>query len=131
MKIVLSGDYHQIMPTMGVKCLSATSKNCLKINVVLVQNSGSGRGDLKSYFFLFTSRKFITNSFPYKTPKLPLSSIECIIHLLMSGLVDDAKDAGDKMKAGAKAAGKKMEDPDRDASTEYDKEKVKEKVEDL
>lgn len=49
----------------------------------------------------------------------------------MSGLVDDAKDAGDKMKAGAKATGKKMEDPDRDASTEYDKEKVKEKVEDL
>jgi hypothetical protein len=49
----------------------------------------------------------------------------------MSGLVDDAKDAGDKMKAGAKAAGKKMEDPDRDASTEYNKKKVKEKVEDL
>jgi hypothetical protein len=49
----------------------------------------------------------------------------------MSGLADDAKDAGDKMKAGAKAAGKKMEDPDRDASTEYNKEKVKEKVEDL
>ena len=49
----------------------------------------------------------------------------------MSGLVDDAKDAGDKMKAGAKAAGKKTEDPDRDASTEYDKEKIKEKVEDL
>jgi hypothetical protein len=49
----------------------------------------------------------------------------------MSGLVDDAKDAGDKMKAGAKAAGKKVEDPDRDASTEYNKEKVKEKVEDL
>jgi hypothetical protein len=48
----------------------------------------------------------------------------------MSGLADDAKDAGDKMKAGAKAAGKKMEDPDRDASTEYNKEKVKEKVED-
>jgi hypothetical protein len=60
-----------------------------------------------------------------------LSSIKCIIHLLMSGLVDDAKDAGDKMKAGAKAAGKKMDDPDRDASTEYNKEKVKEKVEDL
>jgi len=51
--------------------------------------------------------------------------------LPMSGLVDDAKDAGDKMKAGAKAAGKKIEDPDRDASTEYNKEKVKEKVEDL
>jgi hypothetical protein len=49
----------------------------------------------------------------------------------MSGIVDDAKDAADKMKAGAKATGKKMEDPDRDASTEYNKEKVKEKVEDL
>ena len=60
-----------------------------------------------------------------------LSSMKCIIYLLMSGLVDDAKDAGDKMKAGAKATGKKMEDPDRDASTEYNKEKVKEKVEDL
>jgi hypothetical protein len=60
-----------------------------------------------------------------------LSSMKCIIHLLMSGLVDDAKDAGDKMKAGAKAAGKKIEDPDRDANTEYNKEKVKEKVEDL
>jgi hypothetical protein len=35
------------------------------------------------------------------------------------------------MKAGAKATGKKMEDPDRDTSTEYNKEKVKEKVEDL
>jgi hypothetical protein len=87
---------------------------------------------LKSQFFPFTSRLFITNSFPYKPPELlTLSSIKCIIHLLMSGLVDDAKDAGDKMKAGAKATGKKMEDPDRDAGTEYDKEKVKEKVEDL
>jgi hypothetical protein len=28
----------------------------------------------------------------------------------MSNLVDDAKDGADKMKAGAKAAGKKMED---------------------
>jgi hypothetical protein len=51
--------------------------------------------------------------------------------LPMSGLIDDAKDAADKMKAGAKAAGKKVEDPDRDAGTEYNKEKVKEKVEDL
>ncbi len=86
-------------------CLT-TSKNYLKINVVLVQNSRSGRGDLKSQFFLFTSRKLITNSFSYKTPELSLSSIECTIHLLMSGLVDDAKDAGDKMKAGAKASWK-------------------------
>ena len=49
----------------------------------------------------------------------------------MSNLVDDTKDAADKMKAGAKAVGKKVEDPDRDAGTEYNKEKVKEKVEDL
>jgi hypothetical protein len=133
MKIVtqqgLSSNYANCRGRVFV-CLT-TSKNYLKINVVLVQNSRSGRGDLKSQFFLFTSRKLITNSFSYKTPELSLSSIECIIPLLMSGLVDDAKDAGDKMKAGAKAAGKKMEDPDRDASTEYNKEKVKEKVEDL
>jgi hypothetical protein len=49
----------------------------------------------------------------------------------MSNLDDDAKDAGDKMKAGAKATGKKMEDPDRDTNTEYNKEKVKEKVDNL
>jgi len=35
------------------------------------------------------------------------------------------------MKAGRKAAGKKIEDPGRDTSSEYNKEKVKEKVEDL
>ena len=35
------------------------------------------------------------------------------------------------MKAGGKAAGKKIEDPGRDTSSEYNKEKVKEKVEDL
>jgi hypothetical protein len=105
--------------------------NNILATIVLVQYSKIGRGNLKSQFFLFTSRLFITNSFPYKPLELSLSSIKCIIHLLMSGLVDDAKDAGDKMKAGAKATGKKMEDPDRDAGTEYDKEKVKEKVEDL
>ena len=53
------------------------------------------------------------------------------IRFTMSNLDDDAKDAGDKMKAGAKAAGKKMEDPDRDTNTEYNKEKVKEKVDNL
>jgi hypothetical protein len=35
---------------------------------------------------------------------------------------------GDKVKAGAKSVGKKIEDPDRDLGTEYDKEKIKEKV---
>ena len=51
--------------------------------------------------------------------------------LHMSNLDDDAKDAGDKMQAGGKAAAKKMEDPGRDTSTEYNKEKVKEKVDNL
>ena len=50
---------------------------------------------------------------------------------LMSDLDDKARNAGDKMQAGAKAAGKKMEDPDRDTGTEYNKEKVKEKVDNL
>ena len=49
----------------------------------------------------------------------------------MSNLDDDARDAADKMKAGAKAAGKKMGDPDRDTGTEYNKEKVKEKADNL
>jgi hypothetical protein len=60
-----------------------------------------------------------------------LSLIKCILGLPMSNLDDDAKDAGDKMQAGAKAAGKKMEDPGRDTNTEYNKEKVKEKVDNL
>jgi hypothetical protein len=60
-----------------------------------------------------------------------LSLIKCILDLPMSNLDDDAKDAGDKMQAGAKAAGKKMEDPGRDTNTEYNKEKVKEKVDNL
>lgn len=40
----------------------------------------------------------------------------------------DMEDAGDKMKAGAKAMGNKLADPDRDLETEYHKEKVKEKL---
>jgi hypothetical protein len=51
--------------------------------------------------------------------------------LPMSNLDDKASDASDKMQAGAKAAGKKMTDPDRDTDTEYNKEKVKEKVDNL
>ena len=35
---------------------------------------------------------------------------------------------GDKVKAGAKALGKKIDHPDRDLGTEYNKEKIKEKV---
>lgn len=40
----------------------------------------------------------------------------------------DAEDVADKIKAGAKALGKKVEDPDRDLGTEYEKEKLKEKT---
>jgi hypothetical protein len=39
----------------------------------------------------------------------------------------DLEDAGDKVKAGAKALGKKTEDPDRDLGSEYEKEKFKER----
>jgi hypothetical protein len=38
------------------------------------------------------------------------------------------EDVGDKIKAGAKAVGNKIKDPDKDLGTEYDKEKLKEKV---
>jgi hypothetical protein len=41
---------------------------------------------------------------------------------------EGAKDAKDKVKAGAKAVFNKVKDPDRDLETEYDKEKVKEKI---
>jgi hypothetical protein len=41
---------------------------------------------------------------------------------------EGAKDAKDKVKAGAKAVFNKVKDPDRDLGTEYDKEKVKEKI---
>jgi hypothetical protein len=54
-----------------------------------------------------------------------------MLYLPMSNLDDDARDAGDKMQAGAKAAAKKIEDPGRDTNTEYNKEKVKEKVDNL
>jgi hypothetical protein len=40
----------------------------------------------------------------------------------------DLEDAGDKIKAGAKAVGNKIKDPDKDIGTEYDKEKIKEKA---
>ena len=38
------------------------------------------------------------------------------------------KDAGDKVQAGAKAVANKVADPDRDLENEYQKEKLKEKV---
>jgi hypothetical protein len=42
----------------------------------------------------------------------------------------DLEDAGDKMKAGAKAMGAKMEDPDRDLGAQYEKKKTEEKLKD-
>lgn len=38
------------------------------------------------------------------------------------------EDAGDKIKAGAKALGKKVANPGRDLGDEYQKEKIKEKM---
>lgn len=42
----------------------------------------------------------------------------------------DLEDAGDKMKAGAKAMGAKMEDPDRDMGAQYEKKKAEERLKD-
>ena len=41
---------------------------------------------------------------------------------------EGAEDTKDKLKAGAKAAFNKVKDPDRDLEIEYNKEKIKEKV---
>ena len=41
---------------------------------------------------------------------------------------EELEDAGDKVKAGAKAFGKKVADPDKDLESEYEKEKIKEKM---
>jgi hypothetical protein len=38
------------------------------------------------------------------------------------------EDASDKIQAGAKALGKKITDPDKDLGDEYQKEKIKEKM---
>jgi hypothetical protein len=40
----------------------------------------------------------------------------------------DLGDAGDKIKAGAKAMGAKMEDPDRDLGAQYEDKKAEEKL---
>ena len=40
----------------------------------------------------------------------------------------DLKDAGDKMKAGAKTMGAKMSDPDKDLDTQYQQKKAEEKA---
>jgi hypothetical protein len=46
--------------------------------------------------------------------------------------VETGEDVGldDKIKAAARAAGKKIEDPDRDIGAEYEAEKAKERVQD-
>ncbi|MDX1373841.1 MAG: hypothetical protein R3321_15305 [Nitrososphaeraceae archaeon] len=49
---------------------------------------------------------------------------------MMNNHKNDLENAGDKIKAGAKAVGKKIEDPDRDLEVEYNKEKVKEQIKD-
>lgn len=46
-----------------------------------------------------------------------------------SGAESDVENAGDKVKAGAKAVANKIKDPNRDLRTEYDKEKIKEELE--
>jgi hypothetical protein len=40
------------------------------------------------------------------------------------------EDAGDKIKAGARAMGSKIEDPDRDMGAQYEKKKAEEKLKD-
>ena len=65
------------------------------------------------------------------TIKSSLCSIVCMYNLPMSNIDDDARDAADKMQAGGKAAAKKIEDPGRDTNSEYNKEKVKEKIDNL
>ena len=47
-----------------------------------------------------------------------------------SGVKQDLEDAGDKMKAGARAMGAKMKDPDRDMGAQYEKKKAEEKLND-
>jgi hypothetical protein len=41
---------------------------------------------------------------------------------------NDLEDVGDKIKAGAKAVGSKIKDPDKDLGAEYEKKKLKEKT---
>ncbi|HKQ20747.1 MAG TPA: hypothetical protein VJS91_01800 [Nitrososphaeraceae archaeon] len=41
---------------------------------------------------------------------------------------EELEDAGDKVKAGAKAVANKVTDPDKDLESEYQKEKIVEKV---
>ncbi len=45
-----------------------------------------------------------------------------------SNIEQDLENAGDKIKAGAKAVANKVKDPNRDLGTEYETEKLKEKI---
>ena len=60
-------------------------------------------------------KKYFNLSSP---PKLPTVKIE----------TDEEVGLDDKIKAGARALGKKIEDPDRDTGAEYEAEKAKERV---
>jgi hypothetical protein len=46
-------------------------------------------------------------------------------------MAEEAGDAFDKLKAGAKAVAKKVTDPDKDLGSEYQKEKMKENAGDI
>jgi len=64
--------------------------------------------------------------------KICLEKLPFLYGLIRSPQVQtkkDTKNAVDKIKAGAKAVGNKIKDPDRDLGTEYEKEKIKEKIE--
>jgi hypothetical protein len=45
-----------------------------------------------------------------------------------NGAADDMDNAADKMKAGAKAMGERITDPERDFGTEYNVEKARERL---
>jgi hypothetical protein len=65
---------------------------------------------------------------PFHRESIQSAISHCAFRIAMSSIEDDVKDAGDKMQAGAKAAGNKMADTDKDTETEYNKEKIKEKL---
>ena len=46
----------------------------------------------------------------------------------LSKMKEELEDAGDKVKAGAKAVANKIADPDKDLDSEYHKEKIEEKM---
>ena len=58
-------------------------------------------------------------------PKRSLRTLKYYVeHYIV--MAEEAGDAFDKLKAGAKAVAKKVTDPSRDLGTEYEKEKIKE-----